>query len=158
MCQKDACGAALTVPYNFILTFLPGTCSGPAGDASSQPLGKLGGGEAECCEWQGGTSRVTAESRQPRRTRGHPAGSDPAFPLVDWGALLLGDGPVTQWQEPKFPKDFREDSCPPDLDQPRWEQGNWTPVLFKPLFIWPSYDCSLTLSLMNTIWYVVFFP
>lgn len=42
-------------------------------------------GRPKCCEWQGGTGMVTAESKQPRRTRGHPAGSDPAFPLVDWG-------------------------------------------------------------------------
>ena len=76
---------------------------------------------AEWCEWQGGTVRVTAESKQPRWTRGHPEGSDPASPALWTGALLLADDPVTRWQEPKFPTDFGEDSCPVGLDQPRWE-------------------------------------
>ena len=121
MCQKDACGAALTVPYNFILTFLPGTYSGRCLLPASGEAGQRGGRSVVNGREVPAGSLLSQSS---------PAGlGDTQLAVTQlsplWtGALLLGDGPVTQWQEPKFPKDFREDSCPPDLEQPRWEQGN----------------------------------
>lgn len=119
---KDARGTALIVTHNFVSPF----SRAPAVVQPEMPPLSLQGSrveEAERCEWQGGTLRVTAESKQPRWASGDtPAGRD-SFPLpCGLGARLLGDGPVTTVAELSSPRTLGKTCCPVGLDQPCWER------------------------------------